>query len=256
MSISAQRANCGASVANVSGSAASMPSSVSSEKTTPKPNVSSAALRSWTTTSWAGSRRLARIAKYSPAGPPPTIAILTAAPPLPAGSGDHMARAAARTQAAPAAGYGPPGPGWVPASGGRSGDAGRRAPVRGDVRADGAGGEHAEADAERDRQAEQDERDREAVVGVRCGPPAGWRARTGCGWPGTAAGSAASLWAAMLAEVDACGTCGRAVAGSVAGRAEAAGAAIARIAAVMRRRRVVFMQRTLPPARCRPVTAP
>src|SRR5829696_7572416 len=41
-------------------------------------------------TSLAGSRRLARIAKYSPAGPPPTIAILTAAPLLRRTGPDHM----------------------------------------------------------------------------------------------------------------------------------------------------------------------
>src|SRR4051794_23450248 len=53
-----------------------MASSVSSENTTPKPNVSSGALRSNTTTSCAGSMRLSRIESSSPAGPPPTIAIL------------------------------------------------------------------------------------------------------------------------------------------------------------------------------------
>ena len=64
-----------------------------------------------------------------------------------------------------------------------------------------------------------------------------------------------SLWAMMVAGVDACGVCGRAVAGSMAGRAEAAGAAIARIAAVVMRRREVFMGGPSRRARCGPVTA-
>ena len=46
-------------------------SSVASENTTPKPNVSSRRLRSKTATSWRGSAFLSRSAKKSPAGPPP-----------------------------------------------------------------------------------------------------------------------------------------------------------------------------------------
>ena len=52
-----------------------MPPSVSSEKTTPKPNVSSGGLRSQTVISRVGSSCLASAAKYSPPGPPPTTAI-------------------------------------------------------------------------------------------------------------------------------------------------------------------------------------
>ena len=52
-----------------------MPPSVSSENTTPKPNVSSAALRSQTVISCAGSSCLVRAAKYSPPGPPPMTAM-------------------------------------------------------------------------------------------------------------------------------------------------------------------------------------
>src|SRR5579875_3369553 len=61
-------------------SACSMPPSVSSENTTPKPNVSSAALRSHTVISCPGLSRLASAAKYRPPGPPPTIAIRTPPP--------------------------------------------------------------------------------------------------------------------------------------------------------------------------------
>src|SRR5215470_15852552 len=52
-----------------------MPPRVSSENTTPKPNVSSAALRSQTVISLRGASCLVSAAKYSPPGPPPTIAI-------------------------------------------------------------------------------------------------------------------------------------------------------------------------------------
>ena len=47
------------------------------ESTTPQPNVSSGWLRSSTTTSCLGSRSFAEMAKYRPAGPPPTQTILT-----------------------------------------------------------------------------------------------------------------------------------------------------------------------------------
>ena len=57
-----------------------MPPSVSSENTTPKPNVSSAAFRSQTVISWPGSSCLASAAKYRPPGPPPTTAIRTRLP--------------------------------------------------------------------------------------------------------------------------------------------------------------------------------
>src|SRR5579863_7186901 len=74
-SMSSQRANSRRMAAKISTSACSMPPSVSSEKTTPKPNVSSAALRSNTMISCLGSSCLARAAKYRPPGPPPTTAI-------------------------------------------------------------------------------------------------------------------------------------------------------------------------------------
>jgi hypothetical protein len=63
MSMSVQRANRRAMASANSGSAFSMPPSVSSEKTTPKPNVSSGALRSQTVISWAGSSCFMRAAK-------------------------------------------------------------------------------------------------------------------------------------------------------------------------------------------------
>ena len=61
-------------------SACSMPPSVSSENTTPKPNVSSAAFRSQTVISLVGSSCRARAAKYSPPGPPPMTAMRTRLP--------------------------------------------------------------------------------------------------------------------------------------------------------------------------------
>ena len=76
-SMSSQRANSRSICAWIAGSACSMPPSVSSEKTTPKPNVSSAALRSQTVISWSGPSCLASAAKYSPPGPPPITAIRT-----------------------------------------------------------------------------------------------------------------------------------------------------------------------------------
>src|SRR5215467_4635062 len=57
------------------GSAFSIPPSVSSENTTPKPNVSSGALRSQTVISASGESWRASAAKYSPPGPPPATAI-------------------------------------------------------------------------------------------------------------------------------------------------------------------------------------
>ena len=76
--MSDQRAKLRVISAYVGGSAASNAVSVSSEKTTPKPNVSSGALRSQTVTSFAGSSRLKRIAAYSPPGPPPVTATFIA----------------------------------------------------------------------------------------------------------------------------------------------------------------------------------
>src|SRR5215472_6951910 len=61
----------------MSGSACSIPPRVSSENTTPNPNVSSAAFRSHTVISWPESSCLASAEKYSPPGPPPTTAIRT-----------------------------------------------------------------------------------------------------------------------------------------------------------------------------------
>src|SRR4051794_10171961 len=78
--MSSQRANSCSMLAKIDRSAPSMPVSVSSEKTTPKPNVSSAALRSHTSTSCRGSSCFASAAKYSPPGPPPTTAIRISAP--------------------------------------------------------------------------------------------------------------------------------------------------------------------------------
>ncbi len=78
-SMSSQRANSASIAACTTGSACSMPPSVSSLNTTPNPNVSSAALRSqtviscevpsWRESCWASAL------KYSPPGPPPITAI-------------------------------------------------------------------------------------------------------------------------------------------------------------------------------------
>src|SRR5260221_6077187 len=57
-----------------------MPPRVSSENTTPKPNVSAAELRSQTVISLCGASCLVSAAKYSPPGPPPTTAIRIAPP--------------------------------------------------------------------------------------------------------------------------------------------------------------------------------
>src|SRR3954451_14928042 len=78
--MSSQRANSCSMLAKIDRSAPSMPVSVSSEKTTPKPKVSSAALRSHTSTSCRGSSCFASEAKYRPPGPPPTTAMRIAAP--------------------------------------------------------------------------------------------------------------------------------------------------------------------------------
>jgi hypothetical protein len=61
--------------ASISGSASPKPASVASENTTPKPNVSSARLRSMTVTSCRGSAFFISRAKYSPDGPPPMLTI-------------------------------------------------------------------------------------------------------------------------------------------------------------------------------------
>ena len=73
--MSSQIANSAAIFAWIAGSACSMPPSVSSEKTTPKPKVSSARLRSQTVISWSAPSCLASAAKYRPPGPPPITAI-------------------------------------------------------------------------------------------------------------------------------------------------------------------------------------
>ncbi|CAO0837858.1 hypothetical protein SMICM17S_04169 [Streptomyces microflavus] len=71
--MSVQRAKRRAMASAMVVSAFSMPPS-RPEKTTPKPNVSSGALRSQTVIWWAGSSCFIRAAKYSPPGPPPMIA--------------------------------------------------------------------------------------------------------------------------------------------------------------------------------------
>src|SRR5262245_34961900 len=64
----------------MTGSAFSIPPSVSSENTTPKPKVSSGALRSQTVISASGRSCLASAAKYRPPGPPPATAMRTVPP--------------------------------------------------------------------------------------------------------------------------------------------------------------------------------
>ena len=81
-SMSSQRANSLRMAEKISSSACSMPPRVSSENTTPKPNVSSAALRSQTVISCRASSCLARAAKYRPPGPPPRTAMRMAVIPL------------------------------------------------------------------------------------------------------------------------------------------------------------------------------
>src|SRR5215813_6008518 len=77
MSMSSQWAKARVIASPVERSASMKLSSVASEKTTPKPKVSSARLRSRTVTSWVGSAFFINKAKYSPAGPPPIETILT-----------------------------------------------------------------------------------------------------------------------------------------------------------------------------------
>src|SRR3954453_2617457 len=74
-STSSHRANRSAMRAYTTGSACSMPPRVSSLRTTPKPNVSSGALRSQTSTSASARSAFASAAKYRPPGPPPMTAI-------------------------------------------------------------------------------------------------------------------------------------------------------------------------------------
>src|ERR1700750_1015186 len=78
--MSSQRANSRSMAPKMAVSACSMPPSVSSENTPPKPKVSSGAFRSHTVISCDGSSCLARAEKYRPPGPPPTIAMRTAPP--------------------------------------------------------------------------------------------------------------------------------------------------------------------------------
>ncbi len=79
--MSVQRAKARSIAACTTSSAPAMPVSVSSENTTPKPKVSSGALRSHTVTWCAGSNCFISAAKYNPPGPPPAIAILIPCPP-------------------------------------------------------------------------------------------------------------------------------------------------------------------------------
>src|SRR4051794_34231187 len=74
-STSSHRAKRPAICAWTTGSACSMPPSVSSLKTTPKPKVSSGALRSQTRMSASGRSPLVSAARYSPPGPPPMTAM-------------------------------------------------------------------------------------------------------------------------------------------------------------------------------------
>ncbi len=75
--MSLHRANSADMASNTAGSACAMPSSVSSENTTPKPNASSRALRSQTVISHSGESCWASAAKYNPPGPPPMTATRT-----------------------------------------------------------------------------------------------------------------------------------------------------------------------------------
>src|SRR6266566_4533338 len=79
ISMSSQRANSRSIAAYTAGSACSMPPTVSSEKTTPNPNVSSASLRSHTVISCSGPSCRASREKYRPPGPPPITAMRTVA---------------------------------------------------------------------------------------------------------------------------------------------------------------------------------
>jgi len=75
--MSSQWAKARVMAAWVSGSASRKLSRVASEKTTPKPKVSSGRLRSRITISCEGSAFFVRIAKYRLAGPPPIATIFT-----------------------------------------------------------------------------------------------------------------------------------------------------------------------------------
>src|SRR4029453_5225780 len=75
MSMSDQRAKRRLMYSATTGSAFPMPPNVSSENTTPNPNVSVAALRSQRVMSCEASSCFISAAKYRPPGPPPTIAI-------------------------------------------------------------------------------------------------------------------------------------------------------------------------------------
>src|SRR6185369_3178023 len=79
--MSSQRCACRPIACVMSGSALASASSVASENTTPKPNVSSAWLRSSTVTSCRGSACLMSEAKNSPPGPPPRQVTFTDVPP-------------------------------------------------------------------------------------------------------------------------------------------------------------------------------
>src|SRR6266566_2982520 len=74
------RANVSVISVYVSKSASRNEPSVSSENTTPQPNVASGGLRSNTVTSCDGSAFFISSAKYRPDGPPPATAILTPTP--------------------------------------------------------------------------------------------------------------------------------------------------------------------------------
>src|SRR6185369_5207221 len=79
--MSSQRCACRPMAAVISGSALASASSVASENTTPKPNVSSGWLRSSTVTSCRGSACFKSEAKNRPPGPPPKQVTFTDAPP-------------------------------------------------------------------------------------------------------------------------------------------------------------------------------
>src|SRR6185437_99867 len=124
--MSSQRAKSRSMAANTAASACSIPPSVSSENTTPKPNVSPGAFRSQRCTSWRGSSCLASAAKYSPPGPPPSTAIRT--PPRYVAVHTTVNNSTCDTtareplpQASP-----PPGPPWPRPRNGVAGGAGQR----------------------------------------------------------------------------------------------------------------------------------
>src|SRR5919201_5648706 len=90
MSIAGHRAKVSVISRWVSGSASRSAPSVSSEKTTPQPNVASGGLRSTIATLWVGSAFLSRIARYRPAGPAPMMRTFTRAPRRGASSRQHL----------------------------------------------------------------------------------------------------------------------------------------------------------------------